>query len=70
MSIRVMFAPAGALHGARSLRGVPRARRHRHAARRAVWRRLADDRRMIRFKLWLLGLLVSIAMALEVPLQL
>ena len=63
----MLSAPAVTLHGARPVRSVPRARRHVHAARGAAWGRFADDHRLIRFKLLLLGLLTLAAMALEVP---
>lgn len=49
------------------VRSVPRARRQFPAARRAAWERFNDDRRLIRLKLVLLGLLFIAAMALEVP---
>lgn len=62
-----LSAPAVALHGARPVRSVPRARRHVPTARSAVWGHFADDRRMIRFKLLLLGMMILTAMALEVP---
>jgi len=63
----ILSAPAVALHGARPVRSVLRARRHVPTARSAVWGHFADDRRMIRFKLALLGLLTLAAIALEVP---
>ncbi|OFX14422.1 MAG: hypothetical protein A2V59_00555 [Armatimonadetes bacterium RBG_19FT_COMBO_69_19] len=63
----MLSAPAVALHGARPVRSVPRARRHVHAALGAAWGRFADDHRLIRFKLLLLGIMVLAAMALEVP---
>ena len=60
----ILSAPAVALHGARPVRSVLRARRQ--IPRAAFWRRFADDRKLIRFKLVLLGLLVLATMALEV----
>ena len=67
MSVRELSAPAVTLHGARPVRSVPRARRHVPAARSGAWERFNDDRRLIRFKLALLGLLTLLVMALEVP---
>lgn len=44
-------------------------RRHAPTARRrAVWGHFNDDRRLIHLKLIILGLIVVVAMALEVPL--
>ena len=37
------------------------------AVRNGPWGRFADDHRLIRFKLLLLGIMVLAAMALEVP---
>ena len=56
----MLSAPAVALHGARPVRSVPRVRRHARG-------RFADDHRLIRFKLLLLGIMVLATMALEVP---
>ncbi|MDQ7842698.1 MAG: hypothetical protein QN141_01220 [Armatimonadota bacterium] len=68
MSFRALSAFAVALPGTRPSRG--RAQPRWGFAARGAWERFADDRRLIGAKLLLLGLLVLVVVALEVPLQL
>jgi len=67
---RAIPVPAGAVRAAGSVRVVraaPRARGHTAIPTRGTIRQFGDDRRLISFKLLLLGLLALAAMALEVP---
>ncbi|MGH2398503.1 MAG: hypothetical protein ACRDFA_04500 [bacterium] len=67
---RAFPVPASAVRAtgsARVVRAARRARVYTHAVPRAAWVQFHDDRRLVGFKLILLGLLALAAMALEVP---